>query len=350
MRKIAFLDRDGTMAVEPPDQQIDTLEKLRLVEGAIPALLDLKNAGFRFVMVTNQDGLGSPGYPRAAYEKVQAKLLDLLSSQGINFEEVLVCPHLPADGCSCRKPHLGLVRSYLADKELDLAASVVIGDRESDLELARNMGVRGFRLGAWPDVVRRILGEGRRGSSRRKTAETDISAEVELDREGPSDIATGIGFFDHMLEQLARHGGFRLKLRAGGDLHVDDHHTVEDVALCLGAALKAALGDKFGVSRYGFVLPMDEARALVALDLSGRPLCTFRGAFKRESVGGLSTEMVPHFFRSLATALSATLQIELAGEIEHHMIEAAFKGVGRAFRAAAGRSAAGGLPTTKGVL
>ncbi len=350
-RRILFIDRDGTLIEEPPDEQIDNLAKLRLVAGVIPALLRLQAAGFTLVMITNQDGLGTASFPEEDFHPPHDLLLHILGSQGIDFAEVLICPHLPAAGCACRKPRLGLVKGYLREG-FDRARSYVIGDRASDLALAENMGIEGLRIGpkqGWPEIVRRLLEQPRTGSVTRTTRETAITVEVDLDGPGSCEVATGIGFFDHMLEQLSRHGGFGLRLRCEGDLEVDEHHTVEDCALALGAALRQALGDKHGVGRYGFVLPMDEARAQVALDLSGRPWLEFEGGFSREAVGGLPTELVPHFFRSFADALRATLHITLQGENAHHQIEAAFKGVARALRAACARTGQG-VPSTKGVL
>jgi imidazoleglycerol-phosphate dehydratase/histidinol-phosphatase len=352
-RKILFVDRDGTLVPEPPDQQVDSLEKLFLVEGVIPAMLRLKDAGYAFVMVTNQDGLGSAAYPQAAWDLVQGRIVELFRSQGIGFEAVLVCPHRPADGCTCRKPHLGLVRGYLASGELDLDACAVVGDRETDLALAENMGLRGFRVGpggvSWAEVARELVARPRRGERRRVTRETAITVKVELDREAPVTLASGIGFLDHMLDQLARHGGFGLVVQASGDLHVDEHHTVEDVAIALGEALRAALGDKAGAGRYGFVLPMDEALAGATVDLSGRPYYVLTGTLPRDRVGGLSTEMVDHFFRSLATALGAAIHLEVRGENTHHQVEGLFKALGRALRPALARGE-GGVPSTKGVL
>ncbi len=350
LKKILFVDRDGTLIVEPPDGQIDRLEKLELVKDVMPALLRLRDEGYRFVMITNQDGLGTRKYPRKAFELVQGALLKLFSSQGIVFDAVLVCPHLDRDRCECRKPALGLVRDYLSAADLDRERSAVAGDRDADVNLARGMGLRGFRIDkeGWLGLAARLAGAPRRGRSERKTKETSIRAEVDLDTRGRLEVKTGIGFFDHMLEQLAKHGGFSLTLRAEGDLEVDEHHTVEDSALCLGEALRRALGDKIGIGRYGFLLPMDESQAKVSLDLSGRSLFSFKGAIPRESVGGLHTEMVPHFFRSLAGALEATLHVEVTGDNAHHMVEAAFKGVGRALRAAALKSGGAELPSTKG--
>lgn len=349
---VAFLDRDGTLIEEPGDFQVDALEKIRLVEGVIPALLALARSGYRFVMVTNQDGLGGEGYPEAAFRRVQDFVEGLFASQGIRFDEVLVCPHFEHEACDCRKPRTGLLTRYLAATHLDTARSVVVGDRETDLTLARNLGLAGYRLGAdggWPRIAHAILAARRRARVRRATRETDIVVEVDLAASGPVEITTGIGYLDHMLEQVARHGGFALTLACRGDLEVDEHHTVEDVALALGQGLKEAIGPKQGIGRYGFVLPMDEARALVALDLSGRAWCRFEGELPRAFVGGLPTEMVPHFFRSLADSLGAAVHVQLTGDNCHHMVEAAFKGLGRCLRQALAVEGAE-LPTTKGLL
>ena len=352
--KIAFLDRDGTLIEEPPDFQVDSLAKLRLAQGVVPALRRLQDAGFELVMVSNQDGLGSDSFPQEAFDKPHEFLLRLLASQGIGFAEVFVCPHRAGDGCECRKPMTGLVNAFMRERPVDRAASVMIGDRETDLEFAGNLGVRGFRVdaadpGSWEKLAHEIVDAPRVGRCRRATRETDIRAEVDLDAPGAAEVATGIGFFDHMLEQLAKHGGFALKLSCQGDLQVDEHHTVEDCALALGAALKEALGDRRGIGRFAFHLPMDEADAKVLLDLSGRPWLKFKGKFAREAVGGLPTELVEHFFRSLAEASAATLHIRVRGENAHHMIESCFKGVGRALRVAIAREG-GGIPSTKGVL
>ncbi|MBI3506880.1 MAG: bifunctional histidinol-phosphatase/imidazoleglycerol-phosphate dehydratase HisB [Proteobacteria bacterium] len=348
--KILFLDRDGTLIHEPPDHQIDRLEKIKLLNGVIPALLSLRDAGYRFVMVSNQDGLGTKRYPKKAFEEVQTFLLNVLGSQGIRFEAVRVCPHLPKDDCVCRKPRLGLVRDYLADPGWDRGSSFVIGDRETDIELAKNMGIGGARLGSWSAIAKRLLGRRRTASVKRETKETSVLVDVDLDGTGDASARTGIGFFDHMLEQVAKHGGFDMTLEVKGDVHVDDHHTVEDAGLALGAALRKALGDKVGIQRYGFLLPMDEASAKVSLDLSGRPYFKFKGLPARERVGGLAVEMVPHFFRSLAESLGASLHIELSGENAHHVIESAFKGVGRSLRMAIAKGGQCGLPSTKGTL
>jgi imidazoleglycerol-phosphate dehydratase/histidinol-phosphatase len=355
-RRVLFVDRDGTLIEEPPDERVDRLEKIRLMPGVIPALLALKRADFSLVMVTNQDGLGTPALPQEAFDVAHRFMLELFASQGICFEAAFVCPHFLEDACGCRKPKLGLVEQYLKTRPIDAARSFMVGDRDTDLEFARNLGVEGLRVrvaGAaaesWPAIAQRILGAARRARSERKTRETHVVVDVDLSREGPSRIATGIGFFDHMLEQIARHGGFALTLECRGDLHVDEHHTVEDSALALGTALREALGDKSGIGRYGFVVAMDEAEAHVALDLSGRPFFVWDGRFNRERIGGLPTELVPHFFRSLGDTLGATLHLRVSGENSHHMVESCFKGVGRALRQAIRRDG-GELPSTKGTL
>jgi imidazoleglycerol-phosphate dehydratase / histidinol-phosphatase len=355
-RRILFLDRDGTLNEETADEQIDSLDKVRLMPGVVPALLELKRAGFAFVMVTNQDGLGTPAFPQEKFQRAHDFILELLASQGIEFEAVLICPHYKRDDCGCRKPSIGMVKDYLAEHTIDRTRSYMIGDRETDMEFAANLGVPGFRIllqgeaqQTWPAIALRILGAARRAQLHRKTKETDIQVDLDLSREGPSAISTGLGFFDHMLEQIAKHGGFALDLKCSGDLRIDEHHTIEDCALALGAALREALGDKRGIARYGFLLAMDEAEAQIALDLSGRPFFVWEGRFNRERVGELPTELVPHFFRSLAEALGAALHISVRGENSHHMIESCFKGVGRSLRQAI-RLEGSDLPTTKGAL
>ncbi len=349
-----FVDRDGTLIEEPADEQIDALSKVRFMPGVFAALSELTARGCRLVMVTNQDGLGSASFPRSAFDEAQQFILDTFASQGITFDAVFVCPHRPSEGCSCRKPRTGLLTAYLREHAIDAQRSVVIGDRATDLELAANLGIRGFTVRrhgsveeSWPAVAARLLA--RRAQLKRHTNETRIEVSVNLDAVSPVQVGTGIGFFDHMLEQLARHGGFALELAAAGDLHVDEHHTVEDCALALGETLRRALGAKIGIARYGFLLPMDEAQAQIALDLSGRAYAHFRCHFTRHQVGGLPTELVPHFFRSLSESLGAAIHVNVTGSNNHHMIEACFKGVGRALREAI-RQDGIALPSTKGVL
>jgi imidazoleglycerol-phosphate dehydratase/histidinol-phosphatase len=350
---VLFVDRDGTLIEEPADFQIDSLEKFRRVPGVIPALLTLRDAGYEFVMVTNQDGLGTASFPRETFEPPQRLLLEILGSQGIRFHEVLVDTSFAHEGKPTRKPGVGLVMDYLRGGQLDFAASAMVGDRETDIEFARNLGVRGFRLGAghydWPGIAHALAHAPRIAQVERRTNETQIRVGVDLDRERAAEVATGLGFFDHMLEQLGRHGGFALTLVCAGDTHIDEHHTVEDSALALGEALKRALGDKRGIGRYGFHLPMDEARAEALLDLSGRAHFVFEGRVERERVGELPTELVPHFFRSLSDALGANLHVRVAGENTHHMVEACFKAVARALRQAIRREGRE-LPSTKGIL
>ena len=352
--KVLFIDRDGTLVEEPPDEQVDSLDKVRFMPGAFAALTELTRHGYRLVMVSNQDGLGTASFPRAAFDQPQEFILEAFRSQGIEFDAVFVCPHFKADGCRCRKPDIGLVEEYVRVTDIDLSASAVIGDRHTDLQFAANLGLRGVRVrrhGApeetWRAAVQTLMA--RRAQVGRRTRETDIDVRVCLDSPSPVCIATGIGFLDHMLEQLARHGGFALELACRGDLEIDEHHTVEDCALALGEALRRALGNKVGIARYGFLLPMDEAQAQIAIDLSGRAFAQFSGRFDRESVGGLPTELVPHFFRSLAASLGAAVHVTVTGENSHHMIEACFKGVGRALRQALRRDSHE-LPSTKGVL
>ena len=354
--RVLFLDRDGTLNEEPPDEQVDSLEKIKLLPGVIPALLDLKRAGFTFVMVTNQDGLGTESLPSAKFDQAHQFILALFASQGITFDAVFVCPHFKREECDCRKPKTGMVREFVQANPIDTAHSYMIGDRDTDLEFAADLGIEGIRVRtdvteaeSWRSIAPRILGAARRARVRRTTKETDVVVELDLSREGPSAVSTGLGFFDHMLEQIARHGGFSLNISCKGDLHIDEHHTIEDCALALGSALREALGDKRGIARYGFLLAMDEAEAQVALDISGRSYFVWEGRFNRERVGDLPTELVPHFFRSLAESLGAALHLTVRGENTHHMVEACFKGVGRSLRQAV-RLEGNELPSTKGVL
>ena len=349
---VAFIDRDGTLIEEPTDFQVDALHKVRLLPEVIPSLRRLRDAGFRLVLVSNQDGLGTDSFPDEDFQPVHDFVIELFASQSICFDEEFICPHFEADGCDCRKPRTGLLTRFLAENAIDLERSCVVGDRETDLQLASNIGVRGYLLGedlGWPALVGEILDGTRRASAGRKTRETDVHVRVDLDADGPVRISTGIGFYDHMLEQVGRHAGIGLEISCEGDLEVDEHHTVEDVALVLGEALRQALGPKAGIARYGFALPMDEARSRVTLDLSGRPYAVFEGELGRAEVGGLPTELVPHFFRSLADALGAAVHVEVRGENTHHMVEAAFKGFGRCLRQAIAREGSG-VPSTKGVL
>ncbi len=353
MTRILFVDRDGVLIEEPVDQQVDSCEKFQLIPGVIPALIRIREAGFELVMVSNQDGLGTAAFPREDFEGPQQLLLRVLASQGLNFREVLIDEHFPEDNSPNRKPGIGMVMHYLRDRSVDLSASAMVGDRETDMQFADNLGVRGFRLGAgfnsWADVAHALVDLPRIASVERTTRETRIRVSIDLDRSADPVVLTGHGFFDHMLEQLGKHGGFALQVSCAGDLHIDEHHTVEDCALALGSALRQALGDKRGITRYGFTLPMDEAQASAVLDLSGRPYFVFEGSFPRESVGDLPTELVPHFFRSLCETAGMNLHLAVRGENCHHMVEACFKVVARALRQAIQRDG-GSVPSTKGAL
>lgn len=353
-RKILFLDRDGTLIEEPDDFQIDAYEKLRLVPGVIPSLLQLRDHGFEFVMVTNQDGLGTDSHPQEKFEGPHTLMMNVFESQGISFSAVHIDPSLPEDNSPNRKPGLGMVLDYLKSGDLDLGNSYVIGDRDSDLELAQNMGIAGLKVGpddlSWSDIAQCITARPRTATVIRETNETQIEVFVDLDSPDRfTEIETGIGFFDHMLEQVGKHGGFSLRVRCQGDLHIDAHHTVEDVGLAIGMALDEALGDRLGIGRYGFLLAMDESQANVAIDLSGRPAYVQVGEFTTDRIGELPTEMFEHFFQSLSQTLRAAIQIEFRGDNNHHMAESMFKGVGRSLRPALAR-AGNELPSTKGVL
>jgi imidazoleglycerol-phosphate dehydratase/histidinol-phosphatase len=352
-RKILFVDRDGCLIEEPPDGQIDRFDKLALLPGVVAALQRFVAAGYELVMVTNQDGLGTPSLPEEAFAGPHALLLQILASQGIRFLEVLIDRSFASEGRDTRKPGVGLTRHYLVDDSWSRALSLMIGDRETDLVFAANMGVRGVRIGpaglSWAEATHQVLDLPRTASVKRYTKETRIDVAVDLDAVAEPVARTGLGFFDHMLEQLGKHGGFTLRLTCDGDTGIDEHHTVEDCALALGQALRQALGDKRGIGRYGFSLPMDESAATARLDLSGRPYFVFEGTFPRERVGEVPTELVPHFFRSLCETLGANLHLEVTGDNAHHMVESCFKVVARTLRQALRREGME-LPTTKGTL
>lgn len=351
-KKIIFLDRDGTLIREPEDKQVDSIEKLKLTDYVIPALLTLKQAGYHFVMVSNQDGLGTESFKQNNFDTPHNALLELFKSQGIFFDDILLCPHFESDHCFCRKPHIGLLVSYLREERIDFNHSFVIGDRQTDLDFANNIGIPGIlyteKFG-WQEIAHSIISRNRSAKISRNTQETQVCVELDLDKQSEGIIKTGLGFFDHMLAQFAKHGGFYLSITATGDLHIDEHHLVEDTAIVIGKAMRAALNDKLGIARYGFLLPMDESLAYIALDLSGRGFFEFSGVFPRENIGGFPTELVPHFFRSFCENLRASLHIQITGKNTHHMIESLFKCLGKVVKQAIQREGFE-LPSTKGAL
>ncbi len=357
MKPILFVDRDGTLIEEPADFQIDAYDKLRFVQGVIPAMLKLRDAGYEFVIVTNQDGLGGEAYPQASFDGPNDLMLQIFASQGIAFREVLVDRSWPSDNAPTRKPGIGLMLPYLQDRSIDWARSAMVGDRVTDIQFAENMNIRGFQLRTeqfggewdWAGIAHELADAPRRAQVQRNTKETRIRVTLDLDRVAEPHTATGLPFFDHMLEQIGKHGGFALDIQADGDLHIDEHHTIEDTGLALGQALKEALGDKRGIGRYGFTLPMDETLASAALDFSGRPYFVFDGEFKRERVGDMPTELVPHFFRSLCDASGLNLHLTVHGDNDHHKVEGCFKALARALRQAIRREGTA-LPSTKGAL
>lgn len=354
MQRLLFIDRDGTILREPDDEQIDSFAKFSFVPGAISALRFLRqHTDFRFVMVSNQDGLGTDSYPEDTFWPTHNLMLDILKGEGVTFDAIHIDRSFPEEGLPTRKPGTAMLTAYM-DGSYDLAGSYVIGDRQTDARLAENLGCRSLILDDgmdWQKIAELLFAGERTASVRRTTKETDIEVRVCLDGNGKSDIQTGLGFFDHMLEQIARHGMTDLYIRCQGDLHVDEHHTIEDVALALGECIRKALGDKRGIERYGYCLPMDDCLCQVALDLGGRPWLVWDAEFHREKVGEMPTEMFLHFFKSLSDSAAMNLNVKAEGQNEHHKIEGIFKAFARSLRMAVRRDVDHfQLPSSKGVL
>lgn len=364
MKKALFIDRDGTILVEPKtDFQVDSFEKFVFLPKVIRNLHKIYAEGdYEFVMVTNQDGLGTGSYPEDTFWPYQNKMLEILEGEGVVFADILIDRSFEHENLETRKPGIGMMQKYLSG-DYDLANSYVIGDRMTDVQLARNLGAKAIFIGEqpaegaalrtndWDEIYTFLKLPERRASIRRQTSETDIAIDVNLDGTGQMDISTGLGFFDHMLEQLAKHGKLDLRIQVKGDLHIDEHHTIEDTGLALGEAFLAALGDKKGINRYGFLLPMDDVLAQVALDFSGRPWAVWEAEFKREKVGDMPTEMFFHFFKSFSDTAKCNLNIKAEGQNEHHKIEAIFKAFAKAIQVAVKRNPKDDtIPSTKGTL
>ncbi len=357
MKKILFIDRDGTIIREPEDEQIDSFEKLQFVPRAISNLVFLRqHTDYLFVMVSNQDGLGTEAFPENTFWPVQNFILDTLKGEGVEFDEILIDPHFPQDNAPTRKPNTGLVEKYMNSEEYDIQNSYVIGDRETDRQFAENIGCKFLQVSptapdSWDKIAEIAYGGERKAELRRTTKETDIYVSLDLDGNGHCDIQTGLGFFDHMLEQIGKHGMIDLTIHAKGDLPVDEHHTIEDTALTLGECLLKALGDKRGIERYGYCLPMDDCLCSVALDFGGRPWLVWDAVFLREKIGDMPTEMFLHFFKSLSDAAKMNLNIKAEGGNEHHKIEGIFKALARSLKMAVRRDVYHyELPSTKGAL
>ena len=356
-QKILFIDRDGTLIEEPEDEQVDSFEKLKFVPGVFKNLGFIrKKLDFRFVMVSNQDGLGTDSFPEDTFWPVHNFILQTLEGEGITFDDQLIDRHFPEDNSPMRKPGTGMLeKEYLHNDSYDLAGSFVIGDRESDAELARNIGCKSLILGqdgmTWEKIAELLFAGERIAEVRRTTKETDIYIRINLDGTGKCDISTGLGFFDHMLEQIGKHGMMDLTIHTKGDLYVDEHHTIEDTAIALGECIAKALGDKRGIERYGFCLPMDDCLCQVALDFGGRPWLVWDAEFHREKIGEMPTEMFLHFFKSLSDSAKMNLNIKAEGTNEHHKIEGIFKALARALKMAVRRDIYHyELPSTKGML
>ena len=363
MRKVLFIDRDGTLVIEPPiDFQLDSLDKLEFYPGVFQYLSRIaQELDYDLVMVTNQDGLGTTAFPEETFWPAQQKIIQAFQNEGVEFKEIFIDRSFPHENLPSRKPGTAMLMHYLKGG-YDLSGSFVIGDRLTDLQLAKNLGCQAIHLGtaisedavlstsSWAAIYQFLKAEPRKSSVVRKTTETAIEIAVNLDGTGKSDISTGLGFFDHMLEQLARHGNIDLNIQVKGDLHIDEHHTIEDVAMALGDAFLSALGSKKGIERYGFLLPMDDCLAQVAIDFGGRPWLVWQAEFKREKIGEMPAEMFMHFFKSFSDHAKCNLNIRADGDNEHHKIEAIFKAFAKAIKMAVSKSGNFSIPSTKGSL
>ena len=354
--RLLFIDRDGTIIEEPEDEQIDSFAKLKFTRGVFGSMAFIRqHLDFKFVMVSNQDGLGTDSFPEDTFWPVHNFILQTLESEGVTFDDIKIDRHFPEDNSPMRKPGTGMLTEYMDTEKYDLANSYVIGDRETDAQLAENLGCKALILGrdgmTWEKITEILFAGERKAQVRRTTKETDIDIRLNIDGTGKCDISTGLGFFDHMLEQIGKHGMMDLYIHTRGDLHVDEHHTIEDTALALGECLLKALGDKRGIERYGYCLPMDDCLCQVALDFGGRPWLVWDADFHREKIGEMPTEMFLHFFKSLSDAAKMNLNIKAEGQNEHHKIEGIFKALARALKMAVKRDIHHfELPSTKGML
>lgn len=364
MKKVLFIDRDGTIIVEPEDKQIDSLEKLEFIPKAISNLRKIaEETDYELVMVTNQDGLGTDSFPEDTFWPAHQKMLRILEGEGIRFKEILIDKTFEHEKAATRKPGIELILHYMQG-DYDLAQSYVIGDRLTDIQLAKNLGTKAIYISNeqaagtalcttdWDMIYQHLRLPPREFTTQRTTKETDIKIRLNLDGQGKTQIQTGMGFFDHMLDQLGKHSGADLEITVKGDLHIDEHHTIEDTALALGETYLKAIGSKKGINRYGFLLPMDDALAQVGIDFGGRPWLVWQADFKREKVGDMPTEMFYHFFKSFSDTAKCNLNIKVEGDNEHHKIEAVFKAFAKAIKMAVTRDIRNmeNLPSTKGVL
>tara|TARA_R110002110_G_scaffold92763_12_gene242003 strand:+ start:4672 stop:5760 length:1089 start_codon:yes stop_codon:yes gene_type:complete len=362
MKKVLFIDRDGTLVIEPPvDYQLDSLEKLEYYPGVFQGLSNIvKELDYELVMVTNQDGLGTDSFPEDTFWPAQNKIIQAFENEGIAFSDILIDNSFPEDNAPTRKPRTGLLQKYIHGN-YDLENSYVIGDRATDIDLAQNLKCKSVLIGnknekatisttSWNEIYKYLKSEPRIGKVCRITKETNILVEVNLDGNGKNELSTGLGFFDHMLEQITKHGNLDLKVKVQGDLEIDEHHTIEDVAITLGEAFTKALGSKKAIERYGFLLPMDDCLAQVGIDFGGRPWLVWDADFEREKIGEMPTEMFMHFFKSFSDAAKCNLNIKAEGDNEHHKIEAIFKAFAKAIKMAVSKTDNFSIPSTKGTI